>query len=709
MDAYKIGVSIILNNSMTPGLTAITAQLLGMNNTVNLLNGNLARLKLAGAAGILGGVMIFKGMAKLAEHGAEVNHQLELMKIAGMTNGEIQASMAQSMKTSGNVMTTTLSENLAHVRELRYAFGDTSKAMEHLDTVSKANSVLNSIKGGGHDQVWELVKALENKGLTADPKSFESYINTMTKVTEATGGKVTPANFMSTFKYGRTAMLGWDEDFIGGALPRSIQSMTTGGGGAGGGGGPGNALMSAFAKVVQGQMPKNAAEEFDRMGLAPGGAQHIKGSSDAQVAGGIAGRDQFIANPYEWVQRTLMPALAAKGVTSQNDIIAQISKMFPVRTASQLIGEYALQGRFHEGENSPFEKDIGQSKGAMDLSMSFPELMKNDYPTVMKAFHQQFKLLLEVLGMPLVAPGGPVLRAMAGITSAINAMSQFATAHPEGMAAALSVLASGAVALLVGGIVALGAAVLAVGGVPAVLIALAAGIAAFAFLGKSGPKDTGTNAPPSNLQQGVDAANKANGTGPTDTTGIADNMINSWTRLRAAMLDFNPMLDRTAASIRQWAVGMAASIRQWGVGMDTSISQWAVGMGARVVASIRSEAERAIAGVASAFDGLGAAIWAAIKSAVSLKGFSMPDTSGGVNKGGASGTWGGTTQKQGYNAAPPPTSGGVQHASIMMNHRVVGELVMAEIVSQASGPTQGASWSDSSRAYPSNDTYSLTA
>ncbi len=213
MDAFKIGVSIILTNSIAPALSAIAAQFVGINNTVNMLNANLGRLKqvAAGAAGVLGGVMIFKGMAKLAEHGAEVNHQLELMKIAGMQNAEIQDSLAAAMRVSGSNMTTHLSENLKHIRELRYAFGDVSVAMQHLDEVSKANTILNAVKGGGGDQVWELVKSLAQKGLTFDPAAFSSYVNTMTKVTEATGGKVTPAQFMSTFKYGRTAMLGWDE------------------------------------------------------------------------------------------------------------------------------------------------------------------------------------------------------------------------------------------------------------------------------------------------------------------------------------------------------------------------------------------------------------------------------------------------------------------------------------------------------------------
>ena len=176
-----------------------------------------------------------------------------------------------------------MSENLKHIRELTYAFGNEGAAIAHLDEVSKANAILNNVKGGGTDAVWELVKALEAKGETADPTSFSSYVNTMAKVVQATGGRVTPQMFMQTFKYGRTATLGWDETFVGGALPRLMQSLASGGGGGGGAGGPGNALMSAFAKVVQGQMPKTAAEEFQRLDL--GSAAHIEGSSESQMIG----------------------------------------------------------------------------------------------------------------------------------------------------------------------------------------------------------------------------------------------------------------------------------------------------------------------------------------------------------------------------------------------------------------------------------------
>ena len=424
MDVYRIGVSILATNSMTPVLNTIGRQMIGLQGTANAVGGAIGGWKsaLGVVAGVLAAGAIAKGFLEIAEAGGKVNHQIELMKTAGMTAADTQASIAKAMQTSGEVMTTTISENLQHLRELRYAFGETTTAVDHLSEISKANAILSNIKGGGKDQVWELVKALESKGETYDPKEFSSYVDTMTKVVQATGGKVTPQMFMGTFKYGRTSTLGWSEDFIGGALPRLIQEYTAGGSGSGGSGGPGNALMSMYAKIVQEQMSKTAAAEFERMGL--GQASNIKGSAQARLTG-MPGRDLFMANPYEWVQQVLMPKLAEHGITSKEAVLEQLSKMFQVRTASDITAKMALQGRFMEGAQSPFEKDINLQKQPMGLP-AYEELAKHDYPMLLEQFTKQWHNFLEVLGSPLMAPEGTVIKGLAAVTSAMGAMAQAA-------------------------------------------------------------------------------------------------------------------------------------------------------------------------------------------------------------------------------------------------------------------------------------------
>lgn len=482
-DVFRVGVSFVANHSGFMGaLGAIAGRMSAIHGQANAINSTFGSW--GKTLGVVGGILatgaIIKGFESIAKAGAEVNHQLNLMQQAGMKPSEIAAMQIQAKKTASEVLTTTYAENLKNLRELRYAFGDSDVAAGHLSEVAKANAVLNAVRGGkGHDEVWELVKSLESKGLTFDPKQFDSYVNTMTKVVQATGGKVTPQMFMGTMKYGRTATLGWSEEFIGGALPRLIQEYASAGGmGGGGSGGPGNALMSAYAKVVQEQMSKTAAEEFQRMGL--GTAKHIKGSSQSQITG-IPGRDLFIKDPYEWVQQVLMPALSKKGITSESAILAELSKMFQVRTASDIMAKMALQGRFREGAQSPFEKDIALQKGAMGIQ-GYDELITKDYDTVMKAFHQQFKSLKEVLGDPLMAPNGPVIKALAGITSAMGSIAKFAGDHPEGVKIALEAVAAFLAALAAAGLVALGVALAPLVGTGGLIFGVVSALAALAAL-----------------------------------------------------------------------------------------------------------------------------------------------------------------------------------------------------------------------------------
>jgi hypothetical protein len=444
--AYKIGVEIALVNSVSAGLAVISRDLLGLNTSIKQIEQSFGRWAVAagGVASILGGSVMLGAMGKLVQHGRELVHQQELMRISGLDNQEIAAATAKSYEVSARVQTTTISENLRHIRELRMALGSTELAEENLEAVSKADAVLNSIKGGSKDQVWQLVKSLELHGDAQDKEKFLSMLDTFTKAEIASGGKVDPSQFFMAFKYGRTAMLGWDDTFIGQYLPRSIQSMSGGGGSGSGTGGPGNAIMSAFQAVVRGQMPKKAAGEFERLGLAD--VQHIEGSSQSTL-GPVKGRDLFIHNPYEWVQSVLMPALLARGITKKEDILAEVGQLFPNRTAGQIVSEWALQGRAYAGAASNFEKDAAQARMALGNQPSFESLRAHDPTVIMEAFHKQWTALLEALGSPMVAPA---MSAMRSITDLMTSITQFSGAHPDAIrrtGEGLAIVAAGLIAL----------------------------------------------------------------------------------------------------------------------------------------------------------------------------------------------------------------------------------------------------------------------
>jgi hypothetical protein len=502
-EVYKVDVALALTSNHAQVLGALSKGLLGIHGQVTNLQGAFTKLgqAAAGALSLYGSEKILSGMAKMVEHGSKLVHQQELMRIAGMSNKEIAEATGRAYQVSAQVQTTTIAENLKHLKELRYAFGDYNTAQKYVTEVSKAQGVLGVLGGKGlSDQVWPMVKALEEKGLTNKPDDFMKYLNAMTQAAVATGGRVTPEQFFQTILYGRSAAQSWDLGFIGGALPRLIQSM----GGSGGRGGPGNALMTAYQAVISGAMGRQSAEVFQELGLLPqtsanyeSGSHHLRlghgphGGVAKSMSGTIArfspgsmkGSDLFLHNPYEWVQEILMPAIAGKlGITpghelgeqERNKVTEYLSQAFRNRTGGSVIIQMGTQGRYLMGPESPFEKDMRLQKGAYAIDQAFETLMRNDPVMRMEAFNQQWEAMMQSFGAALVPTA---LKVMANVTDVFTKLSQAAGAHPGVMQAL-----AGGIALLAG--------VLAGAGVGLIIAAFAAGgwvIPAFAavitFLG----------------------------------------------------------------------------------------------------------------------------------------------------------------------------------------------------------------------------------
>ena len=310
--------------------------------------------------------------------------------------------------------------------------------MKYLEMVAKAQLVLDSLTGDKKkgDQIWELVKSGEMKGLTQKPEEFESLMVGMIKAA-VSNPKIMPSDFFSAFKYGRSAMYGWDEEFITQFLPTLIGEMKSGSGGGGGGGGtggPGNALMSMYQAIVSGQMPKSSADEFLALGLLKDkDYQPMEGTAVGKVsAEGVTGTKEFMRNPYKWVQDVLMPALEAKYGHDQEKIIAEVSRLFRTRTAGAVAILQAVQGSEFAGDASRMEKDARLQRLAMPggLNATVSELLAHDPTIVMEAFHKQWSSMLEALGSPLVYPA---MDAINRITGVFTSIARLAGEHPEGV------------------------------------------------------------------------------------------------------------------------------------------------------------------------------------------------------------------------------------------------------------------------------------
>jgi hypothetical protein len=363
-DAYSVAVKLRLVNAVTPGLMTISQQFTKTHRDALALQRQFEKLKLTMLAA--GGVAAtgFAGLGligKTVKAAGEYTHQLAQMRAAGMSNLEVAQATAQAWKSSGEVMTSSATENLAAIRELRMVFGNTRHAMENVSTIQKIQAILASTGHGGQGEAYTLAKALEMKGAVRTPGEFTKQADFMSKAIIASGGKVAANDFLSTFKYGRAATQGWSDQFAYQILPTLIQEMKTAGGSGGGAGGPGNALMSAYAAVVGGTIPQKALKVWQQLGLLD--AHKIVwnrvGSAKGVAPGGVKGSDLFQENPYLWAQQVLLPAMKAHGYTSEKSMSEVMQYLFTNRTAGFVMRQMTMQGWKFQRDQALINKAIG--------------------------------------------------------------------------------------------------------------------------------------------------------------------------------------------------------------------------------------------------------------------------------------------------------------------------------------------------------------
>src|ERR1700692_1233564 len=250
-EAYKIGIKIGVTENVTKTLFTMMGAFKGVQKEADVLTKKLVTLSkvkaIAGTAllGMAGLSAMILG--KSIKPASDYLTQIDKMNIAGMKHAEIVSSINKAWAIDKAVPTSNVSENLAAILHTRMVFGNTPDAVGFLAEIQKSQAVLRFVTGSGTDESYELAKSLEMRGTTKNLTEFSKQMNLMTKVVIASGGKVTPSDFLTTFKYGNSATQGWSDLFTYQILPTAIQEVKSKGGSGGRGG---TALMSAFQAMV---------------------------------------------------------------------------------------------------------------------------------------------------------------------------------------------------------------------------------------------------------------------------------------------------------------------------------------------------------------------------------------------------------------------------------------------------------------------------
>lgn len=400
LTAYEVAVKVSLLNGVASGLTAMSAQFAKVHGDVNKLQAGLDKIKLTMMTGGLlvgAGAAGFAALEKTVGPASKLTHELVQMNLAGMKSAEIAQSMKAAWAAAYTVPTSSTMETLATIRELRMVFGDTQHAIANAATVQKLQYVLANTAGGNpemaREEAYTASKALEIRGAVKHPGEFNVQADLIAKAIVASGGKIAASDFKSAFTYGRLATPGWNDEFAYRILPTLIQEFKGKGGTSQGG--PGNALMSAYDKIVNGVGKAASFEEAAKLGLI--NPTKIKYSKEGKIKGiqpgGFYDWELFERNPYEYAQKRLATAYKQRGYTEAQER-QSLGIIFASRTASPMMAQLTMRPWQFERD----KKLINQAQGIA----AYETLIKQDPYAARMMLEKQWQSLLATIGFQIM-------------------------------------------------------------------------------------------------------------------------------------------------------------------------------------------------------------------------------------------------------------------------------------------------------------------
>lgn len=274
----------------------------------------------------------------------------------GDTSTKEATDFAKKMKTYGTSMT----ENMSLMLDGTSAFADVHHAKMVTPMLAKMKfgntAMYGDEKGADNEKKFmDMLKVIEMRNGLKSEKAFKEQANIIQQVITATGGRVQAEEWLNATKRGGIAVQGLTNEALYYKMEPIVQMM--------GGHGYGNAAMSAYQNIYQGRTTQRAAKNLDKFGLI-GDYSKVKHNKTGDLSyldiGAIKGSDLFKKDQFAWMEQVLIPAINAKGITRDEDVVDAIGSLFSNRTASNLFSQMYMQR-----EN--IHKNIKLNKGAANI------------------------------------------------------------------------------------------------------------------------------------------------------------------------------------------------------------------------------------------------------------------------------------------------------------------------------------------------------
>ncbi|UGY23716.1 hypothetical protein HU675_0038185 [Bradyrhizobium septentrionale] len=483
MNAYQIGVSIVLANGVSPVLAIIGQDLLKLHTSTGQINQNFAgwSTALLGVGAILTGATILGAMTKIVEKAADFQDVMTKVsqlnpKVAELVkSGEIQR---QSFKIGGELGMKV--EDVSKIYGGIFgAIQDPEEAMELLPYASRYARLMQMRHPGSHpeDSIRTLLRAGEDSGRLTDdqgkidPHKVKDWFDMAARLEAATHGQVNAdVLFQLAQQGGGVSLRGLSQE---GYEHMAIVSQMMGGARAG------TSLLS-LRQQMTGQMFTRNAEAMHKYGLIKDGEFH---TDHGRVILHDEAKDRLLGlvnkDPMNFVN-AILDRFKAMGITDTDKQMQAISEILGRQTTQRFISDMYLARAQIERETKGLEQGATVDQGLAGYDKNIHAAQQN----MSTAWHNL-----------MVAIGGPEGERFATFLNKIADGIKWVTDKVRGLdpktidmifqvtaGLAAGLVTIGAVLLVALGTVTIGALVgsaTLIGGAIAAVVAAAATFAAF--------------------------------------------------------------------------------------------------------------------------------------------------------------------------------------------------------------------------------------
>lgn len=321
-------------------ISAREKKIAGARAKMNAAQGTAANMAVTGYAARSAGTTIMGDIKDTL--GEAKKFETDAQRIRALGLGEHAAADAVKYSRAMKSYGVSATDNVSIVRDAMTIFADEHHAKMVAPTLAKMKFGNEAMFGGedGHaneEKFMNMLKVIELRGGTKNEATFKDEANMVQKVITATGGRVGPEQWMQFIQTGGVAAKQMRKDAFFNQMEPLIQEM--------GGHSVGTGMMSAYSNVYQGKTTVRAAKQLQALDLLdPTKVEYNKiGMLKQFKPGALAGGELFKASPFEWMQKVLLPKMAAKGITDPDKVKDMIATIFSNRTASNLFTTMYMQ------------------------------------------------------------------------------------------------------------------------------------------------------------------------------------------------------------------------------------------------------------------------------------------------------------------------------------------------------------------------------